>query len=53
VDKRNSNYALVFAFALLFVNLGILSSYDKMNKNTANQEINPYSIDESTFIGYE
>lgn len=53
-DKRNGNYVLVFTFILLFINAGTLSAYSSLNKsNTATQEANPYSIDESTFIGYE
>lgn len=53
-DKRNTNYALAFAFVLLFANFGILTAYKtKTNKNTASQVINPYSLQESTFIGYE
>ena len=53
-DKRSGNYALVFAFILLFVNAGTLKAYSSTNNsNTASQEVNPYSIDESTLIGYE
>lgn len=53
-DKRNGNYALIFAFVLLFANVGILSEYNnKTNTNTANQEVNLYSIETSNFIGYE
>ncbi|MGK0435792.1 MAG: hypothetical protein ACJAX0_000020 [Flavobacteriales bacterium] len=53
-EKRNGNYALAFAFALLFVNAGTLTTYNNTkNSNKANQEVNPFSINESTFIGYE
>ena len=52
-DKRNGNYALVFAFVLLFANLGILTTYSTNKTHTAAQSINTYSLQESTFIEYD
>ncbi|MEN8929284.1 MAG: hypothetical protein ABF242_07725 [Flavobacteriales bacterium] len=54
VEKRNTNFLLAFALVLLIVNGGVLTTYssDQDSKNTS-QTINPYSISETIFTGYE
>ena len=52
-DKRNGNYAMVFAFVLVFANVGILTAYNTNKSSTANQEVNPYSMEVSNLIPYE